>query len=50
MELVEIKKQRIQTLQLWTEWEKELKSDERELHNGLHGKMANVLRQEAFTD
>ena len=46
MELVEIKKQRIQTLQLWTEWEKELRSDERDLHK--HGKVANVLRARSF--
>jgi 23S rRNA maturation mini-RNase III len=39
-------KQRIQTLQL-TEWEKELRSDERDLHK--HGKVANVLRARSFT-
>ena len=41
---VEMTKQRIQTLQLWTEWEKELRSDEQKLHDKLHGKVANVLK------
>ena len=41
---VEMTKQRIQTLQLWTQWEKELRKDERALHDRLHGKVANVLK------
>ena len=40
---VEMTKQRIQTLKLWGEWEKELRCDEAALHARLHHKVAQVL-------
>ena len=43
MGLVEMIKQCIQKLQLWTQWETELCQDERILHQSLHGKVSHVL-------
>ena len=40
---VEMTKQRIQTLKLWGDWEKELRRDEAALHAKLHHKVAQVL-------
>ena len=39
----EMTRRRIQTLRLWSNWEKELRKDELELHRSLHPKVANVL-------
>ena len=40
---MEMTKRCIKTLQLWTEWEKELRADEAKLHSRLHEKVSHVL-------